>query len=83
MSTSAAESKETAPLDEGDQEIWRYKHELTQRIRHPLVELNNLIAEGALRGVIVYAHIDFADMSDWSIPVRVGVPWIDVSVSHP
>jgi hypothetical protein len=80
---SLAESKGTAPLTEKDQELWRHKHELSQRIRHPLVELNNLIAEAASRGVIVHARIELADMSDWGIPVRDPVPWIDVSVFSP
>jgi|GEM_PF-6371787 len=78
MSAHASESKGSAPLKQ-DHELWQYKHELSQRMRHPLVELNNLMAEAAKRGVIV-------NLKTESVNVGLGydpVPFIDLSVFDP
>jgi hypothetical protein len=78
MSAQASESKEPAPFTR-DQELWQYKHELSQRIRHPLVELNNLMEEAAKRGVSVNLRAENVNIGLGYDPV----PFIDLSVFDP
>jgi hypothetical protein len=53
-----------------EQEIWQYKEELSRRMRHALVDLNNLIIDSAQHGMKTHVRILPVDMSDLNTPVR-------------